>query len=104
MVATETVRKLATSLDDVKEEPHFEKTSFRIRKKIFATMDERKRQVTLKLSEMDQSLFSAFDQTIIYPVPNKWGKQGWTVVELDRVPEDTFKDAMEAAYSTVKAK
>ena len=34
-------RKLAMSFPDVTEEPHFENTSFRMSKKIFATFDEK---------------------------------------------------------------
>ncbi len=33
-----TFRKLALSFPDSTEEPHFERTSFRVKKKIFATM------------------------------------------------------------------
>jgi hypothetical protein len=39
----------------------------------------------VKLSVIDQSVFCAFDKTIIYPVNNKWGKQGWTLVELKKI-------------------
>ncbi len=50
------------------------------------------------LSEIDQSVFCAFDKSIIYPVPNKWGKQGATYVELTLVRKDTLKDALTQAY------
>jgi hypothetical protein len=48
--------------------------------------------------------FSAFDKTVIYPVPNKWGKQGWTFVELDKVEEETLIDALTTAYQHTKEK
>ena len=51
---------------------------------------------------MEQSLFCAFDKSIIYPVPNKWGTQGWTMIELNKVPKDTLTDVMFSAYKTVK--
>ncbi len=41
MVSIEIFRKLAMSFPETTEEPHFEKTSFRIKKKIFATFDEK---------------------------------------------------------------
>lgn len=41
MVSIDTLRKLALSFPEVTEEPHFEKTSFRVKKKIFATYDGR---------------------------------------------------------------
>mgnify|MGYP003577946137 CR=1 FL=1 len=44
MVSIETFRELAMSFPNATEEPHFEKTSFRINKKIFATFDEKKKR------------------------------------------------------------
>lgn len=82
MISFRTFRAIALSLPEAEESPHFEKTSFRIRKKIFATYDAKKDRATLKLSEIDQDVFSAADRSVIYPVPNKWGRQGWTFVEL----------------------
>ncbi|WP_262708217.1 hypothetical protein [Flavobacterium cupreum] len=38
---------------------------------------------------------------IFYPVPNKWGKQGWTFTDLAKVPAEMFHDAMLLSYSTV---
>ena len=41
---------------------------------------------------------------IFYPVPNKWGKQGWTMVELSNVRLEIFKDALMCSYENVTAK
>lgn len=101
MVTIEQVRQLALSFDEAEELPHFEKASFRVKKKIFATLDTTSNHAVLKLSEADQSVFSAFDPAIIYPVANKWGKQGWTIVELKKVRKDLFKDALTCAYCAV---
>lgn len=104
MVNHETVRKLALSFDEAEEMPHFEKPSFRIRKKIFATLDVKNNRVCLKLSLIDQSVFSAFDASVVYPVPNAWGKQGWTFVDLEKVRKDMFKDALTCAYTELSKK
>jgi hypothetical protein len=37
----------------------------------------------------------------MYPVPNKWGKKGATVVELKKVKKEMFKDAIATAYCRV---
>lgn len=55
----------------------------------------------MKLSEVDQSAFSSAELRIVYPVPNAWGKQGWTFIELDRVHPDLVADALVCAYSEV---
>ncbi|MFN5649687.1 MAG: MmcQ/YjbR family DNA-binding protein [Sphingobacteriales bacterium] len=94
-------RQMALSFPETNEEPHFEKTSFRVRKKIFATYDETKNRACLKLTEADQDIFSLAAPGIIYPVDNKWGKQGWTLVELAKVRKKLFSDALISAYKAV---
>lgn len=104
MVLIDTFRKLAMSFPDATEEPHFEKTSFRINKKIFATFDEKNNRAVLKLNEIDQSVFCASSEMIFYPVPNKWGKQGWTIVELSKVRPEMFEDALIRSYQNIISK
>jgi predicted DNA-binding protein (MmcQ/YjbR family) len=101
MVSIEVFRKLALSFPETTEEPHFEKTSFRVKKKIFATYDLRKKRACIKLSEIDQDAFSSSDKTVIFPVDNKWGKQGWTLIEMNKVHKDLFIDAVTTAYCEV---
>lgn len=104
MVSIESFRKLALSFPDATEEPHFEKTSFRINKKIFATFDKKNNRAVLKLNEIDQSVFCASSEMIFYPIPNKWGKQGWTIVEISKVRPEMFEDALILSYENVNTK
>lgn len=104
MITIERFREIAFSLPEIEESPHFEKTSFRVNKKIVATLDLNTKIVCVKLSEIDQSAFCAFDASIIYPVPNKWGKSGWTLIELDKVQEETLIDAFKTAYVGIAPK
>ena len=102
MVDIATFRKWALSFPDTTEEPHFHLSSFRFKKKIFATLWQKENRVMLKLSLIDQSVFCAFDKTIFFPVPGGWGKQGATFVELKKVRKDIFKDALKTAYLRVQ--
>jgi predicted DNA-binding protein (MmcQ/YjbR family) len=104
MVNIETFRTLAVSFPNATEEPHFEKISFRINKKIFASFDEKNNRAVLKLNEIDQSVFCASTEMIFYPIPNKWGKQGWTIVELSKVRPEMFEDALIRSYENVLGK
>ncbi len=101
MVDIETFRQLALSLPDVTEQPHFEKISFRTKKKIFATLSIENNRACIKLSPVDQSVFCLIDKTIIYPVPHKWGQQGWTLIDLQKVKKNILKDALITAYKEV---
>ena len=104
MVSIGTFRKLALSFPDTNQQLHFEKTSFRVNKKIFATYDNTKHQACIKLSEIDQDVFSSFDKSVIFPVDNKWGKLGWTIIDLNIVSDDVFIDALMTAYCEVAPK
>lgn len=101
MVSIETFRKMALSFPEAAEKPHFEKTSFRVRNKIFATLSTEDKKAVLKFDEIDQSVFCSFDKTIIYPVNGGWGKQGWTVVELKKIRKTMLQDALTTAYRSV---
>ena len=104
MVPVEAFRELALAFEDVEELPHFEKTSFRVRKKIFATLHIEKAQAVVKLSDIDQSVFAEYHPDVIYPVKGAWGKKGWTMVELGTVPTDMCKDILNTAYCQVAPK
>lgn len=91
------------SFDEVKEEPHHEVTSFKV-KKIFATMNEKEKRMTVKLTLLDQDVFCSFDKNVIYPVPNAWGKQGWTNINLRTIRKEMLKDILTVAYCTVAPK
>ncbi|MEQ9102783.1 MAG: MmcQ/YjbR family DNA-binding protein [Imperialibacter sp.] len=96
MVTTEIFRKIALSFPGVEEMPHFDRAAFKARV-IFATLHESSRTANIKFNEVDQSVFCEFEKGV-FPVPNKWGQQGWTTFELDKVPEELVKDALETAY------
>lgn len=98
---TQSFRELALAFEEAIEQPHFENTSFRVKKKIFATLNAKNNQAVVKLSEIDQSVFSDTNTGVIYPVPNKWGKQGWTIIELKKVKKGVAKDILTTAYCTV---
>ena len=104
MVSIETVRQLALSFPETDEHPHFHLKAFRVKKNIFSTLDEKLKRVMVKLTPVDQSVFCAFDKTIIYPVPGGWGKKGATYIELSKVKKAMFKDALTTAFSTVAPK
>ncbi len=104
MATLKELKEIALSFPETTEEPHFEKTSFRVKKKIFATYNQKNNTACIKLSEIDQDLFAIADKTIIYPVANKWGKQGWTIIEMDKVNPQVFSDALKTAYREVAPK
>jgi hypothetical protein len=104
MVSIDDARKLAMSYPDVSELPHFEKTSFRIKSKIFLTINAPFDRACVKLSPIDQDVFCSFNKEVIYPVPNKWGKNGWTLINLKKVRKSMFKDIVNSSFVNVAPK
>lgn len=102
MVSIDTYRKLALALPGVEEKPHFENPSFRVNGKIFATLWTKENRAMIRLSDIDQSVFCAFDDTVFYPVPGAWGKKGCTFVNLATVRKDMFTDALTLGYELIK--
>ncbi|PJZ48771.1 MmcQ/YjbR family DNA-binding protein [Leptospira saintgironsiae] len=104
MISLDKIRKLALALPEAKEEPHFEKISFRVRKKIFATVDQENKKIVLKFDTNDQDFFSAASKGSVYPIENKWGQQGWTCVEMKSTDLVLFKDMLVVSYCGVAPK
>lgn len=95
-------KTLALSFPFAEASLHFEKVAFKIKgKKIFATLDEAKGVAVLKLSPVDQAVFCDFGKGAVYPVPNKWGAQGWTTFELKLLSKEFLHDALNTAYQQV---
>ena len=97
-------RMIALAFEEATEEPHFEITSFRIRKKIFATLNEKEGLMCIMLSPVDQDVFSAYDSENIFPVPNAWGKKGATWFSVKKVKKGMLQDALTCAYCKIAPK
>ena len=104
MVTPSQVQSLALAFAESSESPHFEKTSFRVGKKIFATMNSTQKEVVVKLTDADQDIFCSANGGAIQPVEGAWGKKGWTLVKLDLVELELFKSVLTSSYVTVAPK
>ena len=95
------VTKLALSFEETSQAPHFEIISFKVKKKIFATLNQPENRACVRLSPVDQDVFETTNPGIIYRVPNAWGKYGWTLINLSKVRKTIFRDALTCAYCNV---
>jgi hypothetical protein len=99
MITCEQFTQLALSFPNTIAAPHFDRTAFKqVNKKIFATLQVTSRTANLKFSPADQSVFALIDNQVIYPVRNKWGLQGWTTFELDKMDNEGMLDALDTAF------
>jgi hypothetical protein len=95
---------LARALPQIEETYHFDKISFSIKRKIFATLNPKENRSTLKFSLQEQSLFSKINSESIFPVPNRWGKLGWTHLRYLDLSEEIVEGLLKAAYCSVAPK
>jgi hypothetical protein len=99
MVSNKAFREIALAFQQVVELPHFNKTTFRVNKKIFASLDEKNRPAMLKFPAIEQDVYCRIDADIIYPVPGFWGNQGATYAELKCINRALQHDALTVAYT-----
>jgi predicted DNA-binding protein (MmcQ/YjbR family) len=104
MITPDDFRQLALGLPEATEAPHFADVSFRVKQKIFASLNVSEGTAVLKLTELQQSVYCVWDTTACYPVRNKWGKQGWTVLQLAKVDAEFAADILNASYCNVAPK
>ena len=97
MKSNDLFTEIIRGLKDVTEKPHFERSGFSVGKKLFATVDAKHTLACVKLSPESQHQFHKIDKAV-YPVPNSWGKKGWTNLDLLKIPESLLAEVIETAY------
>lgn len=104
MATARDLRRIALSLEGTTEAPHFDRAAFRAAR-IYATLAADGKSVNLKLAPDEQELKCLTASDAFAPVPNAWGRQGWTTLTLSAVNVKELKDALEIAWQrTVKKK
>ena len=96
-------RRLALALPQAIEAPHFDATSFRVNKKIFATLGEAKDRAVVKLTREQQEMMSSAEPKVFAPVPS-WGKYGWTYVHLTFADAEIARSALTTSWRNVAPK
>ena len=104
MVTPEETKQLALSLEGTGEQSHFERTAFTVKKKIFATLSVKDKTLNVKFTPHVQFIFCPPQSDVIFAIPNGWGRQGWTTINLDKANRKLVKSALEEAYKLRKQK
>lgn len=104
MVTTEEAKTIALSLAGTGEQPHFNRTAFTVKKKIFATLSIEDKTLNLKFTPAEQFIFCPPESDVIYPVPGGWGRQGWTTINLAKANKKLVTAALKEAYRLRAAK
>jgi YjbR len=104
MITPAEARSIALSFEGTDEQPHFNRTAFTVKKKIFATLSYEDKTLNLKFTPQVQMIFCPPESEVIFAIPNGWGRQGWTTINLDKGNKKLVKSALEEAYKLRKEK
>lgn len=97
------VRSLALGLPEAEERPHFDRPSFRVRGKIFATLAADGDSVVLKLAlPVQESASQSWPDGVI--LPKHWSRHGWTQLKLAAIPAAEMSDLVRHAWRQVAPK
>lgn len=106
MLSWAAAKEWALSLPEAEECDHFGSPSFRIRGKIFVQLsapDKAEKCAALKLPAADQAALILLDPDTFSAIP-RWGKYGWTRVQLDSVDAAVFNDILVKSWREVAPK
>jgi predicted DNA-binding protein (MmcQ/YjbR family) len=102
MLSRDDIRRIALSMPQAYEAPHFHMASFRVGTKIFCTLHDPESRIMLKLDPEDQRNLS--DGVAIEPVPGSWGQKGSTFVWFEKLEPARLPDLMRMAWARVAPK
>ena len=98
MATARDLRRIALALAGTSEAPHFDRSAFKVRR-IYATLAADGETANLKLTPDEQEFKCMLAPKAFTPVPNAWGKQGWTTLTLAKATAADLKAALEMAWA-----
>jgi hypothetical protein len=103
MATAKDLRRIALSLAGTTEAPHFDRTAFKVAR-IYATLAADGLTANLKLAPDAQELKCLVAPDAFAPVPNAWGRQGWTTATLGELTVPELTSALELAWGQAQPK
>ena len=97
-------RELALALPGTSEAPHFHRTAFRTKRKIFATLDAAVPDLNLLFDPDLRDFYCEQAPQAFAPVPGGWGQKGATRCDLKTVDAAILTSALHAAYALAAPK
>jgi hypothetical protein len=92
------LRRLALSLEGTTEAPHFDRAAFKVAR-IYVTLAANGKTANFKFTPDEQALKCTVAADAFAPVPNAFGKQGWTTATLAKLTLPELRSALRTAYA-----
>lgn len=101
-VTAEDFRRLVLAMPGATESAHMGHPDFRAANRIFATLGAPDaRYAMVKLDPVQQEMLVAAEPEVFVPAAGGWGRQGSTLVLLERADADTARGTIEMAWRNV---
>ena len=97
------LRRLALALEGTTEAPHFDRAAFKVAR-IYVTLAADGRSANFKFTPDEQEFKCLMAPDAFSPIPNAWGRQGWTAAKLSALPIADLKAALEMAWQHAQPK
>ena len=103
MATGKDLRRMALAMDGTSEAPHFDRAAFKVAR-IYVTLAADGRAANFRFTPDEQEFKCMLAPEAFSPVPNAWGKQGWTTATLSKLSAAELKAALETAWAHAQAK
>lgn len=103
MATEKDLRDLALALEGTTEAPHFDRKAFRVRR-IYVTLAADGRTANFNFTPEEQEMICGLYPEAFSPLPNAWGRGGWTTTTLARLTRAELGAALQTAYARGAAK
>ncbi len=103
MATARDLRRMAMALEGTSEAPHFDRAAFKV-VHIYVTLAADGKTANFKLTPDEQEFKCMLLPKAFAPVPNAWGKQGWTTATLSKLGSADLRSALEMAWQHATAK
>jgi hypothetical protein len=97
------LRRAALALEGTVESPHFDRAAFKV-VRTYVTLAADGRSANFKFMPEEQEFKCLLAPQAFSPIPNAWGRQGWTVATLSKLTKAELTDALRIAWTHGAAK
>ncbi|MFV3076244.1 MmcQ/YjbR family DNA-binding protein [Niveispirillum fermenti] len=98
MVTGSDLRRLALGLPGTTEHPHFDRAAFKVAR-TYVTLAPDGLTANFRFTPDEQALKCTVAPDAFIPVPNGWGRQGWTTGTLSGLTEAELAAGLRMAWA-----
>jgi hypothetical protein len=98
MATAKDLRRLALALDGTVEYPHFDRSAFKA-VRTYVTLSPDNKTANFKFAPDEQELKCTVAPEAFSPIPNAWGRQGWTMATLSALSVAELRAALAMAHA-----